>query len=85
MIECLVYLLPILYSLGVKRRKLELSWRIEEDTALRAVSPPSLYQLKVIPAHLPLMHRRRCFLFSHRFRSRENGNKGGSGDDKNLA
>ena len=70
----------------VKRRKLELSWRIEEDTALRAVSPPSVYLLKVIPTHLPLMHRRRCFLFPHQILSRENGSKGGNGrNDKKLA
>ena len=63
----------------VKPRKLELKRRIEKDTALCAVSPPSMYLLKVIPRHLSLMHRRRCFLFPHRFRSRENGNKGGGG------
>lgn len=48
----------------VKPRKLELKRRIEKDTALCAVSPPSMYLLKVIPRHLSLMHRRRCF-YSH--------------------
>lgn len=64
MIEYLVYLLPILYASEVKRRKLELSRRIEGDTAVRAVSPPLMYLLKVYPTHLPLMHRRRCFFVS---------------------
>ena len=38
---------------GVKPRKLELKRRIEEDTAIvRAVSPPSVFLLKVHPRHL---------------------------------
>lgn len=38
---------------GVKPRKLELKRRIEEDTAIvRAVSPPSMFLLKVHPRHL---------------------------------
>ena len=45
--------LPRLGRVGVKPRKLELKRRIEEDTAIvRAVSPPSMFLLKVHPRHL---------------------------------
>ena len=48
----------------VKPRKRNLRRHIEEDTAVRAVSPPLMYLLKVHPRHLPLMHQRRCFIFA---------------------
>ena len=37
---------------GAKPRKLESMRRIEEGTAVRAVSPPSMFLLEVLPRHL---------------------------------